>query len=107
MGEIAVEAVIQAGVIYDGWKRGMSVKESRDVFKKHIKTIKRQASIACKTLPDEDSKNIARSLEMFNKDKKSLETYIINKKIHKDLFEPAFDYIKFLNNLITTIRAAS
>ena len=26
MGGFAAEAVIQAGVLYDGWKRGMSVE---------------------------------------------------------------------------------
>lgn len=99
MGELAAEAVIQAGVLYAGWERDMSVQESRDAFKKQTKTIKQQATVAFKNLSDEDSKNIKRSLEIFEKDKKMLEFYIKYAKIHKDLFKPANDYIRFLNKL--------
>lgn len=97
---IVGNAVIEAGIKTEGWKRGEHIQHTSDRIAGHIEIFNRQLDNTMLTLQDEDTDLIERSLKMYKKDLKQLEFNIQNDRVNKSLFTTIREYIITLKGLI-------
>lgn len=93
-------AVIEAGIKTEGWKRGEHIQHTSDKIEGHIRIFDRQLDNTMPTIQDEDTDLIERSLKMYKKDLKQLEFNIQNDRVNRSLFPIIKEYIMTLKGLI-------
>ena len=99
MGQIAAEAVIQAGVIHCGWKRDLSVQEIANALRKETAIFERQIDKTFDYMRANKLEFSKDSIMMFQKDKTILAQTIIRNQVDQKLFAPIRNYIHCLERL--------
>lgn len=104
MNHITGDAVLTAGVVHSGWKKGDHFRHSSERLLNEIAIFQRQLPVVMANIENENREFLERSLEMYINDRKKLAFDVENDKLDKELFEPVMQYINSLNETIDMLR---
>lgn len=93
-------AVIEAGIKTDGWKRVEPISKTANSILEYIQIFDRQLDNTMNALQDEDTDLIERSIKLYEEDLKQLEFNLQNDRVNKSLFTIINDYMMSLKDLI-------